>query len=182
MFYLHLLLQFILIKTYFALDNNYRDNNSEDICPFSDSKNKYSEASNRWSQYFNSIEKAEADYVGCEKDPGCSSCHDNVIKTDLAPFRTGITKDMMEAAARVPRVTKYQIIRGELYRSEDCMFPFRCVGIEHFLLELAPSLPDLEILINTRDWPQIHRATSQPLPVFSFSKTGEHYVSCMADW
>merc|ERR1711874_434268 len=73
-----------------------------------------------------------------------------------------------------PRVTKYQILQGKLYRSEDCMFPFRCVGIEHFLLELAPSLPDLEIVVNTRDWPQIHRATSTPLPVFSFSKTAEN--------
>ena len=145
-------------------------------CPYSD-RNKYSEPSNRWPQYLNSIEKAEADYVGCEKDSSCSSCHDEVIRTDLAPFKSGITKDMVEAAAKVPRVTKYQIIRGKLYRSEDCMFPFRCAGIEHFLLELAPSLPDLEIIINTRDWPQVHRATSQPLPVFSFSKTGDNHVS-----
>ena len=177
-----MLLPRLMFTLLFPLLRSEQDLEDRDLkCPYSD-RNKYSEASNRWSQYFNSIETAEADYVGCEKDPSCSSCHDDVIKTDLAPFKTGITKDMMEAAARVPRVTKYQIIRGELYRSEDCMFPFRCVGIEHFLLELAPSLPDLEILINTRDWPQIHRATSQPLPVLSFSKTGEHYVSCMADW
>ena len=146
-------------------------------CPYSD-RNKYSEASNRWSHYFNSLEKAESAYVGCEQDSSCSSCHDDVIRSDLVPFKSGITQDMMEAAAKVPRVTKYQIIKGKLYRSEDCMFPFRCAGIEHFLLELAPSLPDLEILVNTRDWPQIHRATSPPLPVLSFSKTAENYVSC----
>ena len=71
----------------------------------------------------------------------------------------------------------YRSVQYMVSRSEDCMFPFRCSGIEHFLLALAPTLPDLELVVNTRDWPQTHRHSHQPLPVFSFSKTRDNYVS-----
>jgi hypothetical protein len=30
-----------------------------------------------------------------------------------------------EAMATIPRLVKYQIIQGRLFRSQDCMFPFR---------------------------------------------------------
>jgi hypothetical protein len=46
---------------------------------------------------------------------------------------------------------------------------FRCSGVEHFILEIIDRLPDMDLLINTRDWPQ-SPAYSQLLPVFSFSK------------
>ena len=57
------------------------------------------------------------------------------------------------------------------------MFPFRCTGIEHFLLEVLNNynIPDTEFVVNTRDWPQLHRAvTRDPVPVFSFSKTSQY--------
>ena len=57
------------------------------------------------------------------------------------------------------------------------MFPFRCTGIEHFLLEVLHEspIPDTEFVVNTRDWPQLPRATQrEPVPVFSFSKTAQH--------
>lgn len=54
------------------------------------------------------------------------------------------------------------------------MFPSRCAGVEHFLLEAAPDLPDMEFILNTRDWPQIHRNYGFFGPVFSFSKTPEY--------
>lgn len=54
------------------------------------------------------------------------------------------------------------------------MFPSRCAGVEHFLLEAAPDLPDMELILNTRDWPQIHRNYGFFGPVFSFSKTPEY--------
>lgn len=72
------------------------------------------------------------------------------------------------------------------------MFPSRCAGIEHFLLEAAPDLPDLELIvsytrnftpkgftrellqINTRDWPQIPKNYGFFGPVFSFSKTSDY--------
>ncbi|XP_044743954.1 O-glucosyltransferase rumi homolog [Chrysoperla carnea] len=76
------------------------------------------------------------------------------------------------------RGTKYQIINHKLYRQSNCMFPSRCAGIEHFLSKIISKLPDLEIIINTRDWPQISRNMKDVGPVFSFSKTDD-YVDIM---
>ena len=45
----------------------------------------------------------------------------------------------------------------------------RCSGVEHFLLELISELPDMELVINVKDWPQVSRR-DKPLPVLSFSK------------
>ena len=145
-------------------------------CPYQNT-NKYSKQANLWEEYFNLIKQAETEYKPCEIDDICSSCHDDVIKADLAPFSKGVTKDMISKAASISKVSKYQIIDGKVYRSEDCMFPFRCSGIEHFLLELAPHLPDTELVVNTRDWPQLHSAVADTVPVFSFSKTNQYLVS-----
>lgn len=41
--------------------------------------------------------------------------------------------------------------------------------MEHFLLEIIKKLPDMEMIINVRDWPQSGKY-HPPLPVFSFSK------------
>ena len=47
---------------------------------------------------------------------------------------------------------------GTLYRSkDDCLFPSRCQGVEHFLLKLSPKLPDFEIVINNHDWPYVKK-------------------------
>ncbi|CAG9835252.1 unnamed protein product [Diabrotica balteata] len=78
--------------------------------------------------------------------------------------------------------TKYQIINNQLYRDEYCMFPARCQGVEHFLLELLPKLPDVEFILNTRDWPQIHKKGGIVSPVFSFSKTLEYYDIMYPAW
>lgn len=137
-----------------------------------ESANKYSKENNRWEEYLENNSKAASDYVTC-KIESCSSCHDQVFEADLAIFSEGITKEMVTKAALISRTTKYQIIGGKLYRSEDCMFPFRCQGIEHFLLQLAPSLADTEFIVNTRDWPQLSKYLQDKLPVFSFSKTEE---------
>jgi hypothetical protein len=61
------------------------------------------------------------------------------------------------------------------------MFPARCAGVEHFIIELLPKLPDLELVINMHDWPQISKHFGPPKPVFSFSKviiTQLCYNSC----
>lgn len=50
-----------------------------------------------------------------------------------------------------------------------CCIIYRCNGVEHFLLEIIKKLPDMELILNTRDWPQSPKY-SDPLPVFSFSK------------
>ena len=68
------------------------------------------------------------------------------------------------------RGTLYQIINGKLYRDKNCMFPSRCSGVEHFIKKIIHKLPDMEFVVNTRDWPQVSRHFGSPIPVFSFSK------------
>ena len=41
--------------------------------------------------------------------------------------------------------------------------------MEHFLLQLLPTLPDMEMLINVMDYPLSSKRLN-PLPVLSFSK------------
>lgn len=76
--------------------------------------------------------------------------------------------------AVVSRGTRYQIVAHKIYRQPECMFPARCAGIEHFLRANLAHLPDLEAIINCRDWPQISRHWGVGGPVFSFSKTAEY--------
>jgi lipopolysaccharide biosynthesis glycosyltransferase len=94
----------------------------------------------------------------------------DVAAAQLAPWRqTGIRRADLDQARALDRpLVKYQIRGGRLYRDEKCYFPPRCAGIEHFLLEVAPELPDLEFLVNVQDHPVTTLA--RPLPVFSFSK------------
>jgi len=146
-----------------------------------ESANKYSKENNRWEEYLENISKAASDYITCKLE-SCSACHDQVFKADLAIFSEGITKEMVTKAAQISRTTKYQIVGGKLYRSEDCMFPFRCQGIEHFLLQLTPSLADSEFVVNTRDWPQLSKYMQDKLPIFSFSKTEEFFDIMYPAW
>jgi len=46
--------------------------------------------------------------------------------------------------------------------------------VEHFLKELLPKLPNLEIVLNSRDWPQVGKYYGKWGPVFSFSKTPDY--------
>lgn len=53
------------------------------------------------------------------------------------------------------------------------MFPMRNQGIEHFLLEILHELPDMDFLVNTRDYPTSgawRRPNNRPFPILSFSK------------
>lgn len=59
------------------------------------------------------------------------------------------------------------------------LFPFlflhRCSGVEHFILKNIHKLPNMEFILNPRDWPQSPKPIS-PKPVFSFSKVkSKHY-------
>ncbi len=71
---------------------------------------------------------------------------------------------------KIYRGTKYQIIGQKLYRESFCLFPSRCSGIEHFILKVIKDLPDMELIINNRDWPQVSRHFGKVLPILSFSK------------
>jgi lipopolysaccharide biosynthesis glycosyltransferase len=103
----------------------------------------------------------------------------DVAAAQLAPWRqSGIRHEDLEKARALGRpLVKYQILGGRLYRDEKCYFPTRCAGIEHFLLEIAPELPDVEFLINVQDFP-VTRIDS-PLPVFSFSKIPSQHADIL---
>lgn len=127
-----------------------------------------------FSQITRRIQKAVASYEPCSSDPNDASCtcHEAVLVRDLKPYTTtGLTRKMLEDAAKFG--THYKIYKQQLFRDESCMFPARCQGIEHFLLQLLPELPDMDIVINTRDYPQ-HSTWSKGGPVLSFSKTKDY--------
>ncbi|CAG9782945.1 unnamed protein product [Diatraea saccharalis] len=142
--------------------------------------NKFSKEINELSSKINKeVQLALEEYDPC--DNKYCNCHSSVIDKDLEVFADGITKDQF-ALARA-KGTKYQIIKGKLYREKDCHFPARCSGVEHYLSALAPKLPDLEISLNTRDWPQVNSVWGHPKsPVLSFSKTKDYYDIMYPAW
>lgn len=107
------------------------------------------------------INEAVAHYEPCE-EKNCG-CHAASITKSLYPFRNGITKKMIDDVQQFG--TKYQIIDKKIYRSPKCLFPSRCAGIEHFLKQNIQKIPDLEMIVNCRDWPQIniHHVSKQCL-------------------
>ncbi|XP_059621638.1 O-glucosyltransferase rumi homolog [Phlebotomus argentipes] len=116
------------------------------------------------------ISKAEKSYVPCVQ--GNCTCHEIQLENDLEPFLGGISLQMLEAVSN--RGTRYQIVDGKLFRQRECMFPARCSGVEYFIKPLLKRLPNMELVINVRDWPQIYKQWNQPAPVLSFSKTDEY--------
>ncbi|GFR97819.1 protein O-glucosyltransferase 1 [Elysia marginata] len=129
-------------------------------------KNKYYKA-NRWSHYTELIDREVAAIRDCSSED--CACYERVLERDLRIWqdKRGITAEHLTSA--IPYGVHYQIIKHKLYRQDGCMFPARCSGVEHFLLELIKDLPDMELVINVKDWPQVPRHRD-PLPVLSFSK------------
>ncbi|XP_059153815.1 protein O-glucosyltransferase 1-like [Physella acuta] len=127
-------------------------------------KEKYTKAS-QWEYYRELIKDSIAGYHDCSNED--CSCFSSVLVDDLSVWRGGITKEDIEAAVRFG--VHYQIIDHKLYRQDECMFPSRCSGVEHFILQILPTLSDMDLVINVHDWPQVPRRL-KPLPVFSFSK------------
>ncbi|XP_058987446.1 O-glucosyltransferase rumi-like [Musca domestica] len=122
------------------------------------------------------IEKTWVKYKSCSaepQDPKCE-CHQKVWQKDLEVFqKQSITKQNIKDATKFG--TLYKIFNQKLYRTADCFFPARCEGIEYFLLKIAPSLPNMDFVVNTRDYPQVSgRFARDVLPVFSFSKTSDY--------
>lgn len=90
----------------------------------------------------------------------------------MAPFqKDGIRKEIIQTIRKYG--TKYQIIDNKLYRDKDCLFPARCSGIEYFLKFNLARLPNMEMIINCRDYPQVSKANKHAFPIFSFSKNNE---------
>ncbi|XP_071612441.1 protein O-glucosyltransferase 1 isoform X1 [Heliangelus exortis] len=130
------------------------------------------QADAKWKKITDQIKKAVEDYKPCVKE-NCS-CHQSVWKQDLAPFQSGISKEIISDVVNRKLGTHYQIIKNKLYREQDCLFPARCSGVEHFILGIISRLPDMEMVINVRDYPQVPKWMKPLIPVFSFSKTPEY--------
>jgi protein glucosyltransferase len=119
------------------------------------------------------IEKAEQKFAK-HKLNGCKSCdcYNHQIDIDLSIWKDGIDTESYKLATEVARPTIYQIRNHKLYRNENCFFPARCQGVEHFFLEIIHELPDMDFVVNVRDWPQSPSkwGNKPKMPVFSFSK------------
>ncbi|XP_075765482.1 protein O-glucosyltransferase 1 isoform X3 [Pelodiscus sinensis] len=127
-----------------------------------------SAAGAKWKHFTDQIDRAVEGYRPCIRE-NCS-CYQRVREQDLAPFRGGISKELLSDGVSRKLGTHYQIIKNKLYREHDCMFPARCSGVEHFILQIIDRLPDMEIVINVRDYPQVPKWMKPVIPVFSFSK------------
>ncbi|XP_015603736.1 O-glucosyltransferase rumi homolog [Cephus cinctus] len=154
---------------------------SKESCSENDTHQKYKkEINEKYNKYLAAVTNAEQEFVECNRT-NCG-CFSNVIARDLKPFQEkGISHELINAA-KVSGATLYQIIKGRLYRETDCMFPSRCAGIEHFILKVIDKLPDMELIINTRDYPQSSKYYGNMLPVFSFSKTPEYFDILYPAW
>ncbi|XP_013193124.2 O-glucosyltransferase rumi homolog [Amyelois transitella] len=153
---------------------------NDGTCNRRNSENKYSKVANEWApELLKTIQAAVESYTPCESSK--CGCYKSVIEHDLAPFKEGISEHQFDLART--KGTKYQVIDGIVYREKDCHFPARCAGVEHYLKELAPKLPNLELALNTRDWPQLNRVWGQAkAPVFSFSKKKDYYDIMYPAW
>ncbi|XP_035234183.1 protein O-glucosyltransferase 1-like [Stegodyphus dumicola] len=75
----------------------------------------------KWKKINAVINRTLTNYEECSSD-SCA-CFLSVINEDLQPFEKGITKqDIFESKSRG---IHYQVIKHELYRENECMFPFR---------------------------------------------------------
>nr|XP_055060650.1 protein O-glucosyltransferase 1 isoform X1 [Misgurnus anguillicaudatus] len=133
-----------------------------------------------WQSYLSKITHAKNNYHPCIQEN--YSCYLGVLKNDLKLFQNGISEELMADTVRRGVGTHYQIIGHKLYREQSCMFPARCSGVEHFILKVIDKLPDLEVIINVRDYPQVPRWVQPVLPVLSFSKTSDYQDIMYPAW
>ncbi|KAM9766345.1 protein O-glucosyltransferase 1 [Menidia menidia] len=134
--------------------------------------NSVDAAGKQWQKFREKISEAIKGYIPC--NPVNCSCHLSVLQDDLQPFKGGVSETVMAAAVQKGVGTHYQVIGHKLYREHSCMFPARCSGVEHFILEVIDRLPDLEVVVNVRDYPQVPNWAKPTLPIFSFSKTSDY--------
>ncbi|XP_037335079.2 protein O-glucosyltransferase 1 [Pungitius pungitius] len=134
----------------------------------------------QWKEIRDKIANAVNRHTPC--NPVNCSCHLSVLRDDLRPFKGRISEDVMATTVQRGVGTHYQIIGHKLYREHNCMFPARCSGVEHFILEVIDRLPDLEMVVNVRDYPQVPTWVQPTLPVFSFSKTADYQDIMYPAW
>ncbi|CAF1296871.1 unnamed protein product [Rotaria sordida] len=176
--HLHLIIIIVYLLLLFPkIDSSLKyesdDTSHEKTKYFREDNDLYS-TSSKWDKYIKLIEKAKENHINQTNDDNQSIFH-HQINLDFSYWKKQpkdeIQKQLnrIESVAKTHRLTLYQIINHRLYRQidDELIFPARNYGIEHFLLNIIDSLPDMEFLINTYDWPQ-----NQPnIPILSFSKS-----------
>ncbi|KAF7689572.1 hypothetical protein HF521_012925 [Silurus meridionalis] len=73
-----------------------------------------------WQKYLTQISEATRNYQPCSQE-NCS-CHISVLKEDLKPFSSGITKDLMMDTVRRGVGTHYQIINTNYTENQSVCF------------------------------------------------------------
>lgn len=128
----------------------------------------------KWDKYLKLIDKSVKFYEDCMPNDHECICHESLMNDDLKTWaRGGITKELFDQTKELG--VHYQVINNKLYRQQQCMFPSRCSGIEHFLIKMLPELPNMEMIINVYDNPRSYKAGPIKYPVFSFSKVANNY-------
>ncbi|XP_016961536.2 O-glucosyltransferase rumi [Drosophila biarmipes] len=125
--------------------------------------------------------KALAVYQPCEAEDLRCLYHAQTMTKNLEPYVSrGITPQMMTQSKWLG--TLYQIVRGRIYRQENCSNPKRCADVDDLLLDIEGDLPDLEMVVNVCDWPQVHFLSGLSGPVFSYSTTVSHLYIMYPAW
>ncbi|XP_066601040.1 O-glucosyltransferase rumi homolog [Prorops nasuta] len=173
-----LLLSLLVFECYSSKD--YCSIEEPELCTEKREDALYTKVPNgSYDKYIKAVQDAKMHFTECNNTK--CECFKEMIDRDLRPFKKkGLSQDLINSARN--RGTFYQIIRGMLYREKDCMFPSRCAGIEHFLLKVAEKMPDMDLIVNTRDYPQSSKHFGSPLPIFSFSKTDQYYDIAYPAW
>lgn len=136
----------------------------------------------KWPHYIDLIRKA---HQSPEVDNSNDTCQlfRPLVDQDVGYFvkmfgENYLTKDIVEKMVNVKRGVHYQFVDHRLYRDKECMFPSRCQGIEHFLLQIINQLPNMDLVINVRDYPQVgnYFKIDQQFPILSFSKDVATYA------
>uniref|UniRef100_A0A673T189 Glycosyl transferase CAP10 domain-containing protein n=1 Tax=Suricata suricatta TaxID=37032 RepID=A0A673T189_SURSU len=122
------------------------------------------ESGSKWKVFIDQINRSLENYEPCSSQ-NCS-CYHGVIEEDLTPFRGD------------------PVLSCSCHWSGEYMVFLvdRCSGVEHFILEVIGRLPDMEMVINVRDYPQIPKWMEPAIPVFSFSKTSEYHDIMYPAW
>lgn len=137
---------------------------------------------NKFKKYYDKYYEAQKEQEECElnNDLPCDCFIDN-IESDLRRWNhSGITKDLIDRGKKT-RGIHYQIINHKLYRHKDCLFPSRCEGNEHFINKIINDLPDIELVINVHDYPQV-LSVLDSIPVFSFSRDNNYQDILYPAW
>eukprot|EP01134_Creolimax_fragrantissima_P003558 CFRG3558T1 len=125
-------------------------------------------------------------------------CYQNGLREALSHWETkSISKEDIQRALGATRSgVLYQIVDGKLYRSggvpdeNRCVFPMRCDGIEHMLNKVLEQrkgpgqeqLPNIEFVLNERDYPMSLIGRSNRHPIFSFSRNTKYIDIMYPNW